>query len=218
MPEPVNIPISIVDVTMIFARPNLRLAMDRQDIVAQLFERFARWDINVDDIEVIKEGKPSEQGVKFKIPKRRTSFFLGPASCRLTWDDANWETAEETIEVLKAGLDVLSKTGKVEIRSFRTSIALHLQPKNVPFIQLFQTFAAPQLLKIESAPLKAFATVLKWENRRITLDNSAQIANAIFLRFEREFLGKTDLYEIAKTLREDEGTLFSILGVEESTS
>ena len=153
---------------------------------------------------MIKEGKPSEQGVKFKLPKRRTSFFFGPVNCRLIWDDANWETAAETIEILQSALAVVHKTGKAEIGSYKTSIALHAQPKNIGFIQLFQPLAAPQLLKLEPAPLKAFATVVKWENRRITLDNSAQLANAIFLRFEREFPASATLEEIAHALLECE--------------
>jgi hypothetical protein len=119
MPEPLTIPISIFDVTMDFTRPNLRLAITGQEVVEELFESFAKWDAKVDDIEVIKEGKPSEQGVKFKLPKRRTSFFFGPVNCRLIWDDANWETAAETIEILQSALAVLHKTGKAEIGSYK---------------------------------------------------------------------------------------------------
>jgi hypothetical protein len=45
MPEPVTIPISIFDVTMDFTRPNLRLAITGQEVVEELFESFAKWDV-----------------------------------------------------------------------------------------------------------------------------------------------------------------------------
>ena len=59
------------------------------------------------------------------------------------------------------------------------------------------------------------ASVLKWNNRRITIDQSGHVANAIFLRFEREFEGTASCEEIATTLRADEEAVFEMLGVRE---
>jgi hypothetical protein len=215
MPQPVTVPISIFDVVVEFVRPNLRLAMTRTDIVEDLFDQFSRWDITVDDIEVVNEGKPSEQGVKFKIPKRKTAFFFSPSQARLTWDDANWETAEETIEILTIGIDALARHGKVEVSKYKTSVALHLQPKDVPFIQILRPFASPELARFQLTPLTAFATVLRWEGRRVTIDGSAQLANAVFLRFERDFPGTSAIPDMAQEMLADERTLYSIIGVEE---
>ncbi len=215
MTEGITIPISIFDVIIEYSKPNLRLAMTRTDIVEDLFERFGRWDITVDDLEVINEGKPSEQGVKFKIPKRKTAFFFSAAQARLTWDDANWETAEETIEILAIGLDALAKHGKVQPSKFKTAVALHLQPKSLPFVDLLKPFANPALAKLQGSPITAFATVLRWDGRRVTLDGSAQLANAVFLNFERDFPGEIALPDMAKQIYGDEQILFSILGVEE---
>ena len=122
MPEPVSVPISIFDVTAEFVRPNLRLAMTRADIVEELFDGLSYWDLTIDDLEVINEGKPSEQGVKFKIPKRKTTFFFSASHATLTWDDANWESAGETIDILTIGLDALAKHGKVEVSKFKTGV------------------------------------------------------------------------------------------------
>lgn len=215
MAEPVTIPISIFEVVIEYAKPNLRLALTRTDIVEELFDQFGRWDITVDDLEVVNEGKPSEQGVKFKIPKRKIAFFFSAAQARLTWDDANWETAEETIEILTIGLDALARHGKVTPSKFKTAVALHLQPKTVPFVDLLKPFASPPLAKLQDTPLTAFATVLRWEGRRVTVDGSAQLANAVFLRFERDFPGDIPLPVMAHNIHADEEILFAMLGVEE---
>ena len=218
MPEPVTIPIAIVDVTMEYVRPNMRLLIDRINVVDRLFEVYSRWGVKVDDVEVITEGKPSEQGVKFKIPKQRTSFFFSPAHCRLTRDDADWGSAEETMEILRAGLGALAEIAGVQIGCFKTSISLHLQPKTAPFVQLLRPFAAHRLVALDPSEITAFATVVKWNMRRITIDGSAQLANGIFLRFEREFPGSSTIDDIATQLRADENELFGILGVEEAQS
>ena len=218
MPELVTTPIAIVDITMEYVRPNMKLMMDRIKVVDQLFERYRQWDIKVDDVEVITQGKPSEQGVKFKIPKRRTSFFFSPSQCRLTQDDANWESAEETIEILKMGVSTLKELADVEIGTYRTAIALHLQPKKAPFIELLRPFAAPRIIALDPSPIKAFATVVRWAGRCVTIDGSAQIANAVFLKFERDFPGTMQIQEIASQLKLDEEELFALLGVEEVSS
>lgn len=215
MAEIVAVPISIFDVTIEFVRPNLRLAMTRADLVDELFDGFSRWGITVDDLEVVNEGKPSEQGVKFKIPRRKTTFFFSPSQAKLTWDDADWETAGETIEILTIGLKALAKHGAVEVLNYKTGVVLHLQPKNISFIELLKPFASPVLAKIQSTPLTAFATVLRWEGRRITIDGSAQIANAIFLHFERDFPGTSTIPDLAAGILADEHDLYSILGIEE---
>jgi hypothetical protein len=218
MPELITIPIAIVDITMEYVRPNLRLLMDRMKVVDQLFDRYRPWDIQVDDVEVITEGKPSEQGIKFKISKRRTSFFFGSSRCRLTWDDSDWESAQETIEILTIGVSTLVELASVEIAIYKSAISLHLQPKTAQSIELLKPFAAPQLVALEKSPLTAFATVVKWEGRRITIDGSAQIANGIFLKFERDFPGVMPIGEIAMQLKADEDGLFALLGVEEASA
>jgi hypothetical protein len=215
MPELVTIPVAIVDLTMEYLRPNMKLLMDRIKLVDQLFERYSPWDIKVDDVEVITEGKPSEQGVKFKIPKRRTSFFFSPSLCRLTLDDASWESAEETIAILNIGLETLSEIAGVEIKRYKTSIALHIQPKTAPFVELLKPFAAAKLVALDSSPMTAIASVVRWKDRSVTIDGSAQFANAIFLRFEREFPGAMPVPEIAQQLKADEDELFATIGIEE---
>lgn len=215
MPELVTIPIAIVEVVVEYTRPNMKLLMDRAKVVEQLFEAFKPWNVRLDDVEVLTEGKPSEQGVKFKLPSKRTSFMFGAASCKLTRDDADWETANETIKILDAGWSVLEEAGGAGIGCFKTSIALHLQPKTLSFIEILKPFAAPPLSKLESSPIKAMAGVVQWERRRITVDGSAQLANGVFVRFEREFEGKTKYDQIAARLKADEEELFALLDVKE---
>lgn len=71
------------------------------------------------------------------------------------------------------------------------------------------------MVALNSEPIKAVAAVVKWDKRRVTLDGSSQLANAIFLRLEREFGTGITYDQIATQLRADEETLFEMLGIEE---
>jgi hypothetical protein len=217
MPELVTIPIALFEIIIEYARPNMKLLVDRAKVVDQLFEVFSAWNVKVDDVEVITEGKPSDQGVKFKIPTKRTSFMFGAGSCKLNRDDADWDSAQELITILDTGWRVLSELGDVKQGAYKTAIAMHLQPKTSKFIDLLKPFAPTQLLALDSSPIKAAASVVKWEKRRITVDGSAQLANGIFVRLEREFDGSASYEEIADRLRSDENELFALLGVEEDS-
>jgi hypothetical protein len=217
--EQITIPVAIAEITMDYAHPHLQLFGDlRVKVVSELFDRYKPWNVEVDDIEPITQGRLSEQGVKVKIQKLRASFFFGPSQCRLTWDDASWPSAGEAIQILTIGTNVLTEIAGLEIANFKSAISLHLQPKTKPFIELIGKFAAPQLLALHDSPLNAFATVVKWGDRRITIDGSAQIANGIFLKFEREFPSVLSVEEIVTALKRDEDELLALLDVEEANA
>jgi hypothetical protein len=215
MPELVTIPIAIFEITVEYTRPNMKLLVDRAEVVEHLFEAFTPWKIKIDDTEVIQEGKPSEQGVKFKIPAKRTSFMFGAGSCKLTRDDANWESAEDTIKILDMGWRVISELGGVQVASYKTAIAMHLQPKTAQFIDILKPFAPSLLVGLDSSPVRAVAAVVKWEKRRITVDGSGQLANGLFVRLEREIEGSATYEQIAVQLKSDEDELFALLNVQE---
>jgi hypothetical protein len=215
MPELVSIPIAIVEIVIEYVRPNMKLLVDRAKVVDQLFEAFGPWNVKIDDVEVLTDGKPSEQGVKFKLPAKRTSFLFGAASCKLTRDDADWESAEETIRILDAGWQTVATLGDVEAGSYKTAIAMHLQPKILPSIEILKPFLASPLVGLSSSPIKAVAAVVKWDKRRITVDGSNQVANGVFIRFERQFEGSVSYDQIATQLRADEDELLALLDVKE---
>jgi hypothetical protein len=76
-------------------------------------------------------------------------------------------------------------------------------------------FAPSAIVDLDGSPITAVAAVVKWVDRRITIDGSAKLANAIFLKFERDFEGGVPFSEIAERLRRDETELFGMLGVQE---
>lgn len=215
MPELVTIPISIFEIAIEYANPSMKLLVDRAKIVDQLFRAFKPWKIMLDDVEVLQEGRPSEQGVKFKLPLKRTSFFFGAARCKLVRDDADWESADELINILNAGWKTLVEIGAVEAGGYKTSIAMHLQPKALPFIELLKPFAPAPLATLDASPIIAIAGVVKWEKRRVTVDNSGHLANGLFVRMERDFEGTATFPEIAGQLKIDEDQLFDLIGVKE---
>ncbi len=218
MSESVSIPIATFEVTVEYAKPNMKLLLERINIVDALFEGFKPWNIKVDDVEVISEGKPSEQGIKFRISSKRVSFFFGAAACKLVRDDSDWDSADETITFLEIGLSALTRLAGVEIGKYKTNMAMHLQLKTAPFMDVLGPLVPLPIASLDTAPAKAFAVVLKWADRRVTIDGSAQLANGIFLRLEREFTADETLQAMAVKLRSDEVELFRMLGVQEDRS
>ncbi len=215
MPEIIVTPLSFFEVTIDYQEPNIKLWLDRAVVVQALFNALKPWKISVDDVEIISTGKPSEQGLKLKLPEKHATFFFGPALCKFTKDNASWESAEETIQILDAAFSTLAKTSGIAPGSQKTVIALHIQPKTLPFMDILRPFIPQQLLALEQEAPASMAAVLKWNRRRVTIDGSGHVANGIFLRFEREFEGTTSYEEIATTLRTDEVALFEMLGVRE---
>ena len=214
MPHRITVPITLFEITIEYLRPNMRLLMDRGQVVEQLFEGFSPWNVRVDNVEVITEGLQSAQGVKFKMPAKKTSFWFGAGSCKLNRDDMEWEYAEEIVQILDIGYNILHERGGVQKGSFKTSIAMHLQPSTAKYIDLLKALASPRLLALDASPLKATASIVKWDKRRITVDGSNQIAYGIFVRLERDFDGSETYDTIAKQLRIDEQEIFTLLDVE----
>jgi hypothetical protein len=215
MPELVTIPVSFFELAVDYERPEFKLWMDRASVVQGIFDALLPWEPRIDDVEAITTGKASEQGFKIKFPLKRVSFFFGPASCKFTRDDADWQSAEETIAVLDTALSALIRLGGVQIATKRTVVAMHIQPHTLPFMDILGPFIAAQLASLDAKPVMTMATVAKWSNRKVTIDGSGVLANGVFLRLERDFAGTTTYEEIARQLRKDVEDLFRILGVEE---
>lgn len=215
MPEIITTPISYFEIEMEYAEPDLKMWLDRINVVQAVWAALKPWNIAVDDIEIVQNGKPSEQGIKFKIPRKLSSFFLGPAYCKFTRDSIDWGVAEETIGIIDVVTTALLSQTQAVIAKRKTTIVLHAQPRNLPFIQITGALIPEALRALEAGTPKTMAIVVKWEGRKITIDGSGSLANGIFLRFEREFDGSVGFEEIARRLRADEDQIFAILEVQE---
>jgi hypothetical protein len=215
MPEIVTTPISYFEVEMEYAEPDLKMWLDRVNVVQAVWAALKPWNVAVDDVEIIQTGKPSEQGIKFKIPQKLSSFFFGPAYCRFTRDSTDWGVAEETIGIIDTVTTALLSQTQAVIANRRTIIVLHVQPKKLPFIQITGPLIPEQLVALEAETPKTMAIVVKWEKRKMTIDGSGSLANGIFLRFEREFDGSVGYEEMAYRLKADEDQIFAMLGVQE---
>jgi hypothetical protein len=215
MPELVVVPISFFELVGVYERPLLHLWMDRVNVVQDIFDALKPWDPAIDDVEVLSEGKPSEQGIRLKLPLKRVSFFFGPASFTFTRDGARWQAGAETIEILDAAVSALSRSSGVKIALQRTAYALHIQPRSLRFVDILRPFLAGQLRSLEDEQVTTMAAVAKWSNRKVTIDGSASIANGIFLKLERDFPSVATYHEMVQQLNRDEDRVFEILGVEE---
>ena len=62
--------------------------------------------------------------------------MFGAGSCKLIRDDADWESAEETIKILHTGYSVVTELGGVQTGSFKTTTPAYLQPKTTQYIEI----------------------------------------------------------------------------------
>jgi len=215
MPELVTIPVSYFEVAVDYDRPQFQLWLERAAVLSAVFNALHSWAPTINDVEPINIGKASEQGFTMKLPIKRVSFFFGVASCKFTRENVDWRSAQETIAIFDAGISALIHAAGVTLGPKRTAVSLHIQCKSVPFITVLAPFIPAQLASLQSDPPTAMAAVAKWPDRRITIDGSAVVANAIFLRFERNFSTTASYDEIVGQLKMDEEELFRLLGVEE---
>lgn len=215
MPELVTIPISYFEFVMDYERPDWRLLGDRASLVQAVFDSLKPWTPNIDDVEFLNSGKTSEQGVNLKIPLKRVSFFFGAGSSRFTRHNADWQSSNETLEILDCAIASLIRLSGIKISKQKAEIGMHIQPRSLAFIDILRPFITPSLSTLESEPLVTLAAIGVWSNRRVTVDSSASIANGVFLRLERDFPVATSYEEVSQQIWNDQKNLFEVLGVEE---
>ena len=215
MPELVTIPISYFEFVVEYERPEWRFLADRASQMEALFDALKPWNPNIDDVEFLNSGKTSEQGVNLKLPLKRVSFFFGAASFRFTRHNVDWQSSDETIQILDSAFASLLRLFSIKIATQKAEVGMHIQPRSLTFVDILRPLIAPPLATLESEPLLTLAAVGKWNNRRVTVDGSAAIANGVFLRLERDFPVTTSYEEISQQLRNDQMNLFAVLGVEE---
>jgi len=216
MPEKVTIPISIFDYSSDYVRPVISIWMDRAKLVQNMFDVLAKWDLDVDNVEPITKGSPSEQGIKIKIPAKRATLFFGPSDCKFSRDAVDWSTADETAEILRTFLATLMDGTNVQLLNHKTALIMHLQPTTKKFVDLLKPFLPDGLKGFRTGEITSGAAVVKWKDGRVTLDGSAIVANAMYLKYEREFDSSVSFETIATELRAGEDELFRILDVEEA--
>jgi hypothetical protein len=213
--QPITIPLSFVELILKYEHPSVRAFNDRAAILDAIIDALLPWSFKLEDVEPITTGKLPDQGLMFRLPLKQISLFFGPVFCRFSRDNVDWEEAEETITIFSAALSALMKVTGLAPGVKTSTVGLHLQPKSGTFMDILSPFTPSQIAHLENESPKTMASVVRWDNRKITLDGSASLANAAFLKFEREFGTAATLPEIAEQILADEKQLFAILGVEE---
>ncbi|HXP86252.1 MAG TPA: hypothetical protein VN841_16115 [Bryobacteraceae bacterium] len=215
MVELVTIPASFFELIAEYERPAIHLLIDRGAVVQAIFDALKPWNPRIDDIESHTTGKHSEQGVTFRLPTKHVSFFFGAAACRFARDAVDWTSAEETINMLDTCLSALLRHAGVAWVTQKTAIGVHIQPRTKNFVDILRPFLVHELAMLDQGPLQTMAVVAKWGKRRLTLDGSGLLANALFVKLEREFETSISYEAMAQQLHADEEELFRILGIEE---
>ena len=215
MPTPITIPLSTFELAITYEKPNIRLLADRAEPLQAVLDAFAPWNPRLDDMEILTLGKHSEQGVKIKINSQGASFFFGALGCRFTQEGADWDQADNIVLLITTAMDALAAATGVRFGAKVSVITLHLQPETVASKDILRNMMVPGILGLAKEPTSAMAIVARWPKRRITIDGSAALANAIFLQAEREFDPTVTFEDIGQILLSDQEDLFTLLGVEE---
>ncbi|HEY4365012.1 MAG TPA: hypothetical protein VGN17_28875 [Bryobacteraceae bacterium] len=214
MAEPVTIPISIFEVTIRYERPLIRLLVERADIIQALFDSFAEFEPNADDLEVLSAGKTTEQGIRLRLASEKITLFFGAAYCKFSKEEPAWPEADSLFSRLERFLSILTKCSGVVLGKRTSVLSLHLQLRTASFKDILRPFIDTGIRKLDSAPLKAMALVARWPDYRITLDGSAQLANGIFVQMEREFDATASYEHMKEHIFADEVAVLKLLGVE----
>lgn len=214
MPEPVVIAKSFFELTLEYVTPDVRF-VGNHPLAQRMFEAFLPWHPSVDDIESHTVGRISEHGFTIKLPSKLASFFVGPAFCRFTRDDVGWDSAPETLALLDAAISALAEAGGIQRGRIRAAVGIHIQPRTRLFSDLLRPLVPAQLANLEEDPIETAAVVVKWRSRKVLIDGSAILANAAFIRIDRDFERTSTYEEIAAQLHQDELKMFEVLDIEE---
>jgi hypothetical protein len=215
MARPISIPLSFVELVVRYEHPNVRAFNDRATILQTIFDALLPWSPKLDDVEPVTTGKISDQGLIFRLPLKQISIFFGPVFCRFSRDNVDWTEAGETIKIFEAALSALMQLTGLASGGKHASVGVHLQPKAGTFMDILGPFMPPQITAIEEDSPRTMASIVRWNKRVVTLDGSGSLANAAFLKFEREFEAGATFTDIAGQILEDEKQLFAVLNVEE---
>ncbi len=215
MAEPVTVPISIFEVTVRYEKPVIRLLADRADIIQALFDAFTEFEPSADDMEVVSSGKATEQGIRLRLRSQMITFFFGATSCKFTKEAASWPEADAILHILDRFLTILAEKSGVILGKKTSVLSLHLQLKTGSFKDILRPLIDSGIQRLDPAPLDAMAIVARWPQYRITLDGSAQLANAIFVQMERTFDARLTYDDMKQHILKDEVDLLKLLGVEE---
>ena len=215
MAQPITIPLSFVELVVRYEHPDVRAFNDRAAILQTIFDALLPWSPKLDDVEPVTTGKISDQGLIFRLPLKQISIFFGPVFCRFSRDNIDWSEAEETIKIFEAALSALIQLTGLTPGGKHATVGVHLQPTAGTFMDILGPFMPPQITAIEKDSPHTMASIVKWNNRVVTLDGSGSLANAAFLKFEREFEAGATFIDVASQILQDEKQLFAILSVEE---
>jgi hypothetical protein len=220
MPELVKIPLSSAEYLVRFDRPYVGLiSTERPRAFEAVVAALLPFNFRLANTEIVTTGTLADHKVIFKIPERGISFQFGAEEYRFGKEGSLWSIAEQDAEVLLAAERALLEASGAHYQSCQATIAMHLQPLAKARAVILEPFV-PDPFKplLITRHALTFGNHLKWTDGEVLLDFSLALANGIFLRLISKFDGHPPLNEVLKKVRDDEETLFGILGIEEEVA
>jgi hypothetical protein len=210
-----GIPYSMLEYTVIFARPILESLSVPAQLVALMLNTLEPFGFQAEGVELnTRTEKLSEYAIVFRRNPAGVTFTLGVQKLIIVAENLDWSDAEQFTKGARVGLDAVLRQTKAEIKSQHLVLAIHIQLKTKPRQEVTAPLLSPAALKILDGELKMPGIILQREKCSIVIDGSLAFANGLFVRINREHEPNKSFEQMAEVLRKDEMQLFDVLHLE----
>ena len=216
MPNLVNIPAASVEYVGRFERPCIRLIANWSDTLQAVIDVLLPFGFELSNMD-LTAGRPVEHKASFRLPERNCAFHFTAESISFNKDGADWGTAANDLELLRAVEQAVLINAGARLASRTITLSMHLQFLDKPREEIISEFFA-EFFRAGSGEYKPIqhGAFLKWESGNVLFDNSVAYANGLFVRMQSVAPFSRPLEYAMEKLRRDEAFVFSLVNAEEA--
>ncbi|MHB8382218.1 MAG: hypothetical protein ACYDC3_07740 [Candidatus Binataceae bacterium] len=205
-----DIPLAFVNHELLFSAP----LFDRSTIARSLFESLGQRNLRIENsYERPNPSTPPEIQTVLELPKYRCIISVGMRAVAVQVTNPAWLDAEKIGEIADSALEILRSNRPPVLATQRSTLALHVVPRETSIADITAKFAPRTLPSIAPTQALAYGLSIYAADRSILIDSSAQYPNGLFLRLVRSYPAQESIQEITRMLRADESSLLTDLGL-----
>jgi hypothetical protein len=218
MAEQVKISLGTAEYVVGFDRPYVGLiGTERQRVVEAIVLALRPFGMGLNNVEILATGPLRNHKTVFRLPERWISIEVSAEEYKLVKENALWATAENDVAVLVAAQEAILKESGAAVAEGGVSIGMHAQPMTKRREEILAPFmVAPLKDFLTEREVRSFGNHARWAEGDFLLDFSLVVANGIYIRLTRRFAAGAKAADVLEKLREEQETVFGILGIEEA--
>src|SRR5437660_1459173 len=126
---PAQLMLSFLEYRGFYREPILEAWAQRGALTLSLFRAFRQWNVGLENISEKQDpANASEAQITVDLFNKRASFILGIGSASLFFTNPIWEEADLITQVVRAGMDAIKTSVKVEVEKQQLTLPMHLKP------------------------------------------------------------------------------------------